>query len=61
MMVLFVDKNINMLFITYSMLLILFSDQVNAIKETSLARVLCDNSDNIQLMQPLAFKTTSEM
>jgi len=36
-------------------------NQVNAIKETSLARVLCDNSDNIQLMQPLAFKTTSEM
>merc|ERR1711981_1016274 len=36
-------------------------DQLNAIKETSLARVLCDNSDNIQLMQPLAFKTTSEM
>lgn len=35
--------------------------QVNAIKETSLARILCENSDNIQLMQPLAFKTTSEM
>ena len=30
--------------------------QVNAIKETSLARILCDNGDNIQLMQPLAFK-----
>jgi len=36
-------------------------DQVNAIKEASLARVLCDNSDNIQLMQPLAFKSPSEM
>ena len=35
--------------------------QLNAIKETSLARVLCDNSDNIQQMQPLAFKTPSEM
>jgi len=35
--------------------------QVNAIRESSLARVLCDNGDSIQLMQPLAFKKVSEM
>ena len=35
--------------------------QLNAIRESSLARILCDNGDSIQLMQPLAFKRTSEM
>jgi peroxidase len=35
--------------------------QLNAIKETSMARILCDNGDNIQLMQPLAFKSTNDM
>ena len=35
--------------------------QVNAIREASLARILCDNGDSIQLMQPLAFKRESEM
>jgi len=36
-------------------------DQVNAIKEASLARILCDNSDNVQIIQPLAFKRPSNM
>ena len=35
--------------------------QVNAIKDASLARILCDNADNIQLMQPLAFKRPNDM
>ena len=35
--------------------------QVDAIRDSSLARVLCDNGDNIQLMQPLAFKTAKGM
>ena len=32
------------------------SRQLDAIRETSLARILCDNSDNIREMQPLALQ-----
>ena len=39
----------------------LLAAQVNAIKDASLARILCDNADNIQLMQPLAFKRPNDM
>ena len=39
----------------------IFAAQVNAIKEVSLARILCDNSDNVQIIQPLAFKRPSNM
>lgn len=39
----------------------LSSAQLKAIKEASLARVLCDNGDNLQLMQPLAFKAPEDM
>ena len=36
-------------------------EQVEALRQSSLARVLCDNGDNIQLMQPLAFKIARGM
>lgn len=29
--------------------------QLEQIRQTSLARVMCDNSDNLEMMQPLAF------
>ena len=35
--------------------------QVNAIRDSSLARVLCENGDDIQLMQPLVFKAPTDM
>ena len=35
--------------------------QVNAIRDSSLARVLCENGDDIQLMQPLVFKAATDM
>lgn len=36
-------------------------DQVNALRESSLARVICDNGDSIQQVQPLAFKKANGM
>ena len=35
--------------------------QVDAIRDSSLARVLCENGDDIQLMQPLVFKAPTDM
>ena len=35
--------------------------QLDAIRESSLARILCDNGDSVQLMQPLAFMKSSDM
>ena len=40
---------------------VLFSAQIKALRDANLARILCDNGDSIQLMQPLAFKKVSEM
>ena len=35
--------------------------QINALRDANLVRILCDNGDSIQLIQPLAFKKVSEM
>merc|ERR1712061_201492 len=36
-------------------------DQIEQIKRTSLARVLCDNSDDLTVIQPLAFHSPGVM
>ena len=35
--------------------------QLVQLRKASLARVTCDNGDNIKSMQPLAFRTPSKM
>lgn len=37
------------------------TDQLEAIRESSMARIICDNGENIQLVQPLAFKLPQGM
>ena len=36
-------------------------EQLVEIRKSNLARVHCDNGDNIKLMQPLAFRKPSQM
>ena len=38
----------------------IFSVQLNEIRKTSLARLICDNSKNIKVIQPLALKTSQD-
>ena len=37
------------------------AEQLVKVRRTSLARVHCDNGDNIQFMQPLSFRKVSPM
>ena len=47
---------------TYSYIVLFLNvAQLDAIRESSLARILCDNGDSVQLMQPLAFMKSSDM
>lgn len=37
------------------MLMFTLSDQLNEIKKTTLARIFCDNTNNVLTMQPYVF------
>ena len=54
-------RNLKLLFLQLKHVHALFSAQIKALRDANLARILCDNGDSIQLMQPLAFKKVSEM